>query len=277
MKIYRIKWLRSWIIPLLKRLNPGTVSIKHHYTGDRFSLDAFKHKGYWYHGKNREKGTIDLFRQIIQPGDTVVEVGGHIGYMSLIYSQQVGNNGQVIVFEPGTNNLPYIKRNIDNSGRKNISIIEAAISNADGYTTFYMEDLTGQNNSLLHDYEHTQINAKNAGVAAKSTPIEVKTWKLDTYLTEKNIQPAFIKIDIEGAEWMALEGMQNTLRNNPPVMMIEVTAENEKVFDFLTSFGYQLFDEDRQPVVKNSGHWSNTFCLHASRHQQLIQQLFMAQ
>jgi FkbM family methyltransferase len=274
MSIYQVKWLRSIIIPVLRKLNPGTISIKHHYTKNRFSLDAFKHKGYWYHGKNRERETIELFENLIENGTTVIEVGGHIGYMSLLYSHLVGDTGSVIVFEPGTNNLPYLKKNIEQNERQNIELVEAAISNANGFTTFYLEELTGQNNSLLANYEHTKINSQNANVEANAIPIEVRTYQLDSYLLDKQVCPNFIKIDIEGAEHMALLGMQTTLSICKPMMMIEVTVENTKVFDLLTSYGYILFDEHRKPIAKNQEYWSNTFCLHVEKHAKYIKSYF---
>lgn len=274
MSIYQVKWLRSLIIPVLRKLNPGTVSIQHHYTKDRFSLDAFKHKGYWYHGKNRERTTIELFNNLIKKGFTVVEVGGHIGYMSLLYSHLVGEEGRVIVFEPGTNNLPYLKKNIVQNKRQNIELVEAAISDTNGFTTFYMENLTGQNNSLLPNYEHTKINAQNANVITDALPIEVKTYQLDTYLADHQISPQFVKIDIEGAEMMALMGMHKTLSVSAPMMMVEVTFENEKVFDLLTSYGYMLFDEHGKAITKNNAFWSNTFCLHSQNHAEQIKHYF---
>ncbi len=109
MKIYKNKIFRKGILPLLKFFNPGRVSIRHHYTGKKFSLDAFHHKGYWYHGKKREQATMELFGKLIKPNYTVIEIGGHIGYITNYFSHLVPN-GQVYVFEPGINNLPYLRK-----------------------------------------------------------------------------------------------------------------------------------------------------------------------
>ena len=124
MHLYQNKRLRSFIIPFLKKLNLGNIHIKHHYTGTKFKLDAFTHKGYWYHGKNREKVQMDIFKMIINEGDTVFELGAHIGYISLYFSKLVGPSGKLYVFEPGANNLPYTRVNISHSKSKNITLIE---------------------------------------------------------------------------------------------------------------------------------------------------------
>src|SRR5687768_9187669 len=150
MAIHQHKVLRRIIIPLLKKLNPGKISIRHHYTKGRIVLDAFNHKGYWYHGRNREVDTMELFRKLIQPGFTVIEVGGHIGYITNYFSHLVGPLGKVYVFEPGENNLPYIKENIQKL--TNVVLVQKAVSDTNGIARFYVEDLSGQNNSLLSDY-----------------------------------------------------------------------------------------------------------------------------
>ena len=103
--------LRSVVIPLLARFNPGDVTIKHHWTGDPLRLHSFHHKGYWFHGRSREADTLELLSRLLGPGDRVVEVGAHIGYFTILFSRLVGPGGQVTVFEPGENNLTYLRDN----------------------------------------------------------------------------------------------------------------------------------------------------------------------
>lgn len=112
MKFHQFIPLRRLVLPLLSKIGPGDIAIRHHYVAHKFHLHVYKHKGYWYHGRNREKATMALFQQLIKLGGRVVEVGGHIGYISLFFSLLVGNSGMVYVFEPGTNNLPYLEKNI---------------------------------------------------------------------------------------------------------------------------------------------------------------------
>ena len=95
---------RRVALPLLAKFGNFDVTIKHHYTGDRLRLNAFKHKGYWYLGKDRERNVMSSFERLICKGDTVIEVGGHIGYVSLFFAKLAGDTGHVFVFEPGANN-----------------------------------------------------------------------------------------------------------------------------------------------------------------------------
>jgi len=155
--IHNNKLIRPIFMKALKILD-FDISIKHHWTSLAFKLNLFKHKGYWYHGKKRENSTMRLFGSLIDIGDTVVEVGGHIGYISLYFSKLVGHKGGVIVFEPGNNNIPYISKNIENI--ENIRLIKKAVGDFSGEIDFFEENLTGQNNSIVENFEGFIENSK---------------------------------------------------------------------------------------------------------------------
>ena len=135
------------------------------------------------------------FKNIIQPGDTVVEIGGHIGFISQYFSRLVGESGRVIVFELGSNNLPYTEKNPKND---NIWLEEMAVSDKPGEAFFYEDNITGQNNSLLSDYKNADDVSISHSEKLIKTKRGVKVTTLDEYLAEKKIPCDFIKIDIEG-------------------------------------------------------------------------------
>ncbi len=112
MALHKLPLLRRLAIPLLRRVNLGDVTIKHHWTGDPLRLHSFKHKGYWYFGKRREWQNMQRFAELLGPGDRVIDVGGHIGYLSLYFSKLVGPSGHVYTLEPGANNLVYTRANL---------------------------------------------------------------------------------------------------------------------------------------------------------------------
>lgn len=189
MALYQSPILRKLILPILEKINLGSITIKHHFTKQPFYLHSFKHKGYWYHGKNREKDTIALFNKLISKNETVIEVGGHIGYFSLLFASLVGDKGKVIVFEPGTNNLPYTRKNLSQS--KNIELIEQAVSDTNGILTFYIENLTGQNNTLVKDYDGFAANRQASYLETEYQKIDVQAIRMDDFIFEKKIQPHF--------------------------------------------------------------------------------------
>ncbi|NOY42655.1 MAG: FkbM family methyltransferase [Planctomycetes bacterium] len=209
-----------------------------------------------------------FFQQAIKEGDTVLEVGGHVGYLSVFFDNLVGESGKVVVFEPGENNLKYIQANT--LGLPSIEIVKSAVSNTDGTATFFEESLTGQNNSLVVDYKVFYKNRANAYSSAKYSRREVATVRLDTFCNERELSPNVIKIDIEGAELMALESGSQMFTKSKPLLMVEVTRQEKQVFDFLTGLGYQLFSPEGQQVL-NAGDIDGNLCaIHPDKHHERL-------
>jgi len=232
-------------------------------------LHSFRHKGYWFHGRHREQTTMEFFRRAIRSGDTVVEVGGHIGYMSMFFAELVGEIGRVVVFEPGRNNLPYLRRNV--SCMPAVQLIETAVSDRDGTAEFFEEALTGQNNSLLGDYRRFEENRQKAFSQQSYSRTEVKTVRLDTYLRQHQLRPSLIKIDVEGAESLVLAGAAVVLAEQLPVLVVEVTHKASDVFDLLTKLGYRLFEPEGCPWNDSEGLEGNICALHPAKHKELLE------
>lgn len=264
MKIYQLKFLRKLLLPAFSRCNPGDISIKHHYTGTRFVLHSFKHKGYWYHGKNREKETMCLFSRFIKKGDTVIEIGGHIGYISVYFSELVGTVGRIYVFEPGINNLPYIQKNLEHC--TNITLIPKAVGNCNGTLPFYLENLTGQNNSFIKDYSVFKANTSYAFSQDTYQEVVVEVVNLDDFLAENNIMPTFIKIDVEGFEINVLKGMLSCLRDQKPILMVEITENRKEIYELLIEHHYVIINARLQVIRDYQKISGNTFCLHRLAH-----------
>jgi FkbM family methyltransferase len=257
--------LRCIVLPLFERLNPGDIRIRHHYTGQRMLLHSYRHKGYWFHGRRREQSTMQFFQQVLRPGDTVIEVGGHIGYLTMLFARLVGEAGHVVVFEPGRNNLPYLCANV--AGLPSVQVIESAVSNADGTASFFEEELTGQNNSLFGDYERFERNRKFAFSRRAYHEQSVATVRLDSFIRGRGIRPDLLKIDIEGAEYMALVGAADALAECLPILMVEVTRQAPDVFCLLTGLGYQLFTPEGRPLRDAESVNENICAVHPTRHK----------
>src|SRR5215472_16913172 len=131
------------------RVTAKDIRMRHPWTGDRLYLNTYKHRTYWIHGKEREKACMERFRRLVTEGDAVLDIGGHIGYTAQYFSKLVGELGNVIVFEPGRNNLPYILKNLES--KTNVILEELAASDKSGEATLYEDTITGQNNSLIAD------------------------------------------------------------------------------------------------------------------------------
>ena len=234
-------YVRQLVLKILIRLNPGDISIKHHHTGEQFKIHSFRHRGYWFKRAHREKFTIKSFSKILKKGDVVIELGGHVGYLSAIFANLVGTTGKVIVFEPGLDNLKYIRANLLKYSQ--VEIVEIAASDRVGVATFYEENLTGQNNSLIQDYDVLRVNASGSGVECEITPRKVSTTTLDQFVSDHKLVPDLVKIDIEGAELLALQGACEILKNIRPIFMVEITNRTKEVVELFRAHKYRLFSE----------------------------------
>jgi FkbM family methyltransferase len=267
-RLTRVVWLRRALVPVFARVNPGEVTIRNHYTGHPLRLHSFRHKGYWYHGRSREAASMALFKRLIRPGDLVVEVGGHIGYISQYFSQLVGAAGRVVVFEPGPNNLPFLRRNTRDL--PNVEVVELGVGREQGRADFFVEQLTGQNNSFVAEFEGLAANAHAAGVDSRVETVSVEMTSLDAHLAEG---PSFIKIDVEGFELPVLQGASRILEQDRPLLMVEIQADREAVAALASRHGYEVLGEDLAAYNWDEEFLGNSFWFHREAHAALLQRL----
>jgi FkbM family methyltransferase len=264
--------VRRTLIPIFRLLNPRDVCIRHHWTCDRMVVHSFRHKGYWFHGRDRERNSMALCAKLIRQGDIVFDVGGHIGYMALYFATLAGSRGNTFTFEPSPQNLRYIRANVTHTNWTNITLIESAVGAQNGMTTFWSEELTGQNGSIVPDYGGVASTAKSHGVRAQTLAVPINVTSLDTFAAARGLSPGFVKIDVEGAESLVLRGMSTILAACRPRIMIEVTNEGEAVLGMLSSANYFVFDEKQRRL----GHYyrspdvgPNLFAVHAEDNEGL--------
>jgi FkbM family methyltransferase len=254
----KVPILRPLAIGLL-RLTRADIRITNPWTKHGLFLNSFHHKGYWFFGKVRENATMRMLAKCIATGDTVIEVGGHIGFITQYLSQLVGRSGRVIVFEPGSNNLPYIRKNLREL--LNVTLVEVAVSDKCGTAIFYEDNVTGQNNSLLPNYENAEATAKSHGVCLKKHAAVVPVTTLDAYVQAHNLCPNFIKMDIEGAELNALLGSSSTLANVRG-LMVEVTRNHAAVISLLRRKGLRMLSAEGEEILELQ-YSGNIFALRA--------------
>ena len=142
-------------------------------------------------------GTLN---QII--GGTFVDVGAHRGIFTKGLSKHFD---KVIAFEPDP--VSYQRLLLETENWKNISLFQTAISNTDGTTTLYLGELPCP--SILPEFEYAPESRLNYTVTYHGTNgITVKTSRLDTLF---NSRIDLLKIDVEGAEFLVLQGASRLL------------------------------------------------------------------
>jgi len=163
-------------------------------------------KGYY------EEHETKIFKELVKAGMNIIDIGANIGYYTLIAAKLVGESGRVYAFEPDLTNYELLVKNIKINGYANVFPFQKAVSNKNGKAKFFIaEDSFGN-----HSFSKSNISEK-----AKFT--EVRTIALDDFFenTIKDTKIDFIKMDIQGAEGLAIEGMKNILRNNNVKIFME--------------------------------------------------------
>ena len=143
-----------------------------------------------------------LVSQTLTTGDWSLDVGGNIGYHAIHMAKAVGSNGQVISCEPAPQNFELLQKNIEQNGQANwVQCIAGAIGKQKGTTQLFLNP----QNRGDHRIFSNQSEARES--------IEVPVYKLDD-LVPPNTPIKLVKLDIQGAEWMALQGMTRILSEN---------------------------------------------------------------
>jgi len=165
-----------------------------------------------------EPATVKVLKRLVKSGDTVLDIGANVGYISLVLAKCVGNSGKVFSFEPDSKNFASLKRNLALNADCNIEPIAKAVSDSHQPIRLYHAkfDFNAGAHSMLPSEKHS------------SDFVEIEATTIDEFVTSHGLKKIdVIKIDIEGAEMKAFNGMTETLRNSRPLIVCELCEEHQ--------------------------------------------------
>ena len=185
---------------------------------------------------------IALLRRLVQPGDTVVDVGAHVGTFAIPLAYSVGWGGRVLAFEPNPTSVELLRLNVALNGMQSvISVSSLALAATEA------------------DYHLVESHLANSGASHlvaeppsdHSTTVAVAATTLDRVLAawgEPRPTVSLIKIDVEGMEEAVIGGASATIETDRPVVYFEVAAEQARRaglgdlahIDLLGDLGYRL-------------------------------------
>jgi len=204
------------------------MSLYHH------NLDGRAFFGWLYYSFDSEPQTSHAFERITKPGMTVVDVGAYIGYYTLLAAKLVRDKGKVYTFESDPSSYILLKKNIEVNGLN--GIVESfglAISNREEKDTLFLDKYSG---SSLFNFP-----------GSIETVIDVSS--LDKFFSQRN-WPAvhIVKIDVEGADKLVLEGIQELVRRNrelkiiielAPCWLEAVGTNGEELLELIAKLGFK--------------------------------------
>ncbi len=174
-----------------------------------------------------EKIEIDVFERLAGISNTIVDVGANIGLYCCIAADRASANCKIVAFEPVSENLRYLGRNLQENDRTaKVVVEEQAVGQTSGEIQIYLlEGSIGRHSA----------SAKNA--LNSTTSITVPEVSLDDYAKQKlQDRPVdLLKVDVEGYEGAVLRGAQRTLREDSPTLFIEFVPHHLANCNFSSS------------------------------------------
>jgi len=188
---------------------------------------------------NYEQSSFEFFKKYAKQGSTILDIGAHIGLYSVFFSKLT--KGKVYSFEPTPSTVKVLRKTIEINNCKNVSIIEAAISEKPGTATFYSSDTdVSTANSLVNVDLGEKI--KRAGA------YQVKVESIDQFRKNNNLVIDILKIDAEGVELDVLKGARETFLQDRPIAILGLhpfAYQNkagmlEMIWDTLAGYNMQI-------------------------------------
>lgn len=161
-----------------------------------------------------EPNEMAFLDRFLKPGMQVIDVGANEGCYSVLFGAKVGDNGKVWAFEPSPREFAVLKANADQNPNLNIECFPLALGNKNGSGKLRIAEgvHAGQNTLGEFSYSITELDFAMVSIRRLDDLVfESKTDRLD-----------LIKIDVEGAEGLVLDGARRTLETFRPVVLLEV-------------------------------------------------------
>lgn len=198
---------------------------------------------------------IEIFKSLSQVDGTFVDVGAFLGHHSVAMLNWKSGSGQIISIEGQPQIAELCAINLKLQKNSNWCVIESMADSESREYEIPMEDFKIQNNFGSLSLISPQIEFGSNFFQVTSNSID--------HLLEGHTEIDLMKFDVQYAELYALRGSSKLLQKHKPNLFIEVSPNFMKtkanydyrsIYNFLTGFGYQLFDLLGKPIgLERSG------------------------
>lgn len=198
----------------------------------------------------------DLFESIIEhvytallnAGDLVLDGGAHVGRHTFPMAARVGSTGVVLAIEAHPKLAQGMVRRVRKRRTPQVQIVDKALCDCVGRVSFHC--------AKQHP-TYSGIRARRYDFDESLQVIEVETTTIDLLMEQRmGRRLRFVKLDLEGEEFRALEDAQSTLRKSQPLIVFENDQENsarlygyskDEWFDFFAAASHEVFTLFGQP------------------------------
>jgi len=162
---------------------------------------------------------------IVKPGMVCVDIGANVGFHAFLMRELVGSTGHVYAIEPNSENCRMLLLSAKANEASNLTVIPIALSDNLGAIAF--SPAVGSNGQFIHSVDDPVLHPNC---------IIVPTAALDDLLKVERID--FIKIDVEGAEHLALSGASQLIAKHRPVITSEFSVAMLKLVSGVSGVTY---------------------------------------
>ncbi len=210
------------------------------FQSDNCIAPTVKDTGIW------DRANTNFFIKNLKEGDVILELGSNVGYHTTLFSQLVGSSGKVYTYEALPIIYDLLKINLEaNNATYNTEAFNLAVSNDCSPKTFgyYNSNPGASADASLYD-----LQKRSASLASDFSTMTTSSVILDDHLLDKLDRLDFIKMDIEGCEGLALQGMEKILEKFPKVKIISeysISNDNGAYLEQLANLknkGYKLYE-----------------------------------
>ena len=201
---------------------------------------------YFLYKKTSDRQWITRIKAAVRPGMTVLDIGGNIGFYTGLFSKLAEEEGSVHVFEPAEPNFRHLQSYAGSLA--NVTLNRKAAGEKTKKTWLYLSD------ELNVDHQTYDIGEDRSRV-----PIECVS--IDDYFKGGETVD-FVKMDIQGYDYFALLGMQDTLARSGRVNLMgelwpyglnRAGADPLDYIKLLEALGFELEIPDEKTIAEKTG------------------------
>jgi len=198
-----------------------------------------------------DKDLIEIAQHCLEPTDSVWDIGANVGVFSVAAAICAKS---VVAVEADIWLAEIVQRtaNLIENSHLDIKVIPTAVSDTNGIAKFKIASRGRASNALANAGGRSQMGGVRETVY-------VPTLNLDTLLHEFG-PPDFIKIDVEGAEWMVVSGGVSLFREYDPIVYVEIGVDvRSDIFKFFSDAGYKPYDGFGELISTSYNSSANVF------------------
>jgi FkbM family methyltransferase len=175
----------------------------------------------------------EVLARLIDPGDTVIDAGANVGYMTVLAATAAGRGGRVLAFEPHPDLFAVLQQNAGNAMRSGcrVEVRQVALGENRGHALLRIPQSFADNDGLA---------TLAVGGPAPIHGVQVVVERLDDLI---DTGASMLKLDVEGFEASVLRGAQRLLseRRLRHIVFEDHDVERSAVVRLLKASGYRLF------------------------------------